>query len=401
LFDDPRPRPSEPLVDTPAAHAWFDLVRWGYETDLYTFQQPLEGRSGVRVRVEGEDLLMLSSYDYLGLIGNPRVTEAAVAAIREYGTGTGGVRLLTGTTELHLALERAIAEFKETEASITFGTGYAANLAVIPALVGPHDRVVMDSKAHRSIVDACRLSGAGVQRFVHNDVASLEERLRTPSDARRTLVVVEGLYSMDGDVCPLPAIVALKERWGAFLMVDEAHSFGALGERGRGVHEYFGIPASTVDVWSGSLSKAIPANGGFVAGSRELVVYLQHAGAPFMFSAALCPAATAAALQALRVLRAEPERLAILRENSETLRSGLRSLGYDTGMSVGCIVPVLLGSDEVAYRLARDLRRLGVLVTAVVWPAVAVGEARLRLCATAAHSTSDLDEALDAFAQLS
>lgn len=398
LFSDSQRRPQEALVDTPSARAWFELLRWGWEEDLYTFQPPLETRSGARVRVDGESLLMLSSYDYLGLIGHPRVTEAAVTAVRKYGTGPGGVRLLTGTTDLHLDLERELADFKESEAAITFNSGYAANLAVIPALVGPNDVVLLDEKAHRSIVDACRLTKANVQRFRHNDVGSLRQAARAIPNAERILIVVEGLYSMDGDLCPLPDLIALKEEIGAFLMVDEAHSFGSTGATGRGVDEYFGLPAASVDVWTGSLSKAIPANGGFVAGSRELIVYLQHAGAPFMFSSALCPGATAAAREAVRVLRAEPERLVILRDNADTLRSGLQTLGYDTGLSESCIIPVMLGSDESAYRTARRLRSLGVLASAVVRPAVPDGGARLRLCATAGQSAADLEEALDAFA---
>jgi glycine C-acetyltransferase len=400
LFRERPEAPCTPLVDTPPARAWFQLLRWGQEHDLYTYQQPLETRSGARVRVNGESLLMLSSYDYLGLIGHPRITEAAVAAAREYGTGPGGVRLLTGTTALHQELERELADFKGVEAAVTFSSGYAANLAVIPALVGPNDRVLLDSKAHRSIVDACRLTKASVSRFDHNDLSSLQAALRDPANGGRTLIVVEGLYSMDGDTCPLPDLISVKNDNGAFLMVDEAHSFGALGDTGRGVDEHFGLAADCVDVWTGSLSKAIPSNGGFVAGSRELIVYLQHAGAPYIFSSALCPAATAAALETLRVLRAEPERIELLRDNAETLRSGLCTLGYDIGDSESCIVPVMLGDDETAYRAARRLRDLGVLVTAVVRPAVPQGAARLRLCATAGHSAADLDEALDAFAAL-
>ena len=398
LFSDSPRRPQEALVDTPSARAWFGLLRWGWEEDLYTFQPPLETRSGARVRVDGQSLLMLSSYDYLGLIGHPRVTEAAVTAVRKYGTGPGGVRLLTGTTDLHLDLERELADFKGSEAAITFNSGYAANLAVIPALVGPNDVVLLDEKAHRSIVDACRLTKADVQRFRHNDVGSLRQVARAISNAERILIVVEGLYSMDGDLCPLPDLIALKEEIGAFLMVDEAHSFGSTGATGRGIDEHFELPSASVDVWTGSLSKAIPANGGFVAGSRELIVYLQHAGAPFMFSSALCPGATAAAREAVRILRAEPERLVMLRDNADTLRTGLQTLGYDTGLSESCIIPVMLGSDESAYRTARRLRSLGVLASAVVRPAVPAGGARLRLCAMASHSAADLDEALNAFA---
>jgi 8-amino-7-oxononanoate synthase len=385
------------LLDLDEARAWFALLRWGAARDLYTYQQPLEGRSGPRVCVRGKPLLMLSSYDYLGLIGHPALEAAAVEAVRTHGTGTGGVRLLTGTTELHRDLERELALFKGTEAALTFSSGYSANMAVIPALFGPRDRALVDANAHRSIIDACLLARVPLRRFRHNDADALRHALEGSAHARRTLVVVEGVYSMDGDVCPFPEIVALKRRYGALLMVDEAHSFGALGARGRGVHEHFGLDAACVDLWTGSLSKAIPANGGFVAGSADLITYLQHAGAPFIFSAALCPAAAGAARAALRVLAAEPDRIERMHQRAEQLREGLRALGHDTGASTTAIVPVIVGSDVKAYTLARRLLDQGLLVTAVVHPAVARGAARLRLCATAGHREQDIVDALDAF----
>ena len=386
-----------PLLDLDEARGWFALLRWGAARDLYTYQQPLEGRSGPRVCVRGKPLLMLSSYDYLGLIGHPVLETAAVEAIRTHGTGTGGVRLLTGTTELHRDLERDLAHFKGTEAALTFSSGYAANMAVVPALFGPQDRAFVDANAHRSIIDACLLARVPLRRFRHNDTGALRLALDRNTHARRTLIVAEGVYSMDGDVCPLPEIVALKRRYGALLMVDEAHSFGVLGARGRGVHEHFGLDATCADLWTGSLSKAIPANGGFVAGPADLITYLQHAGAPFIFSAALCPAATGAARAALRVIDAEPDRIERMRRRAARLREGLRALGRDTGTSTTAIVPVLVGGDVMAYTLARRLLDQGLLVTAVVHPAVARGAARLRLCATAGHSEQDIDDALDAF----
>ncbi len=385
------------LLDLPAARHWFSLLSWGDEEGLYTYQMPLEGRTGSRVSVLGRSRLMLSCYDYLGLAGHPSIEDAAITAVRTYGTGTGGVRMLTGTTALHRDLEREIAAFKDVEAALTFGSGYLANLAVVAALVGPRDRVLIDARAHRSLRDACVLARARVTTFPHNNVAAIERELRRASAGRRTLIVVDGLYSMDGDVCPLPELVDLKRRYGAFLLVDEAHALGVLGATGRGVHEHFGIAAGAVDVWTGSLSKAVPSNGGFIAGRRDLIVYLQHASAPFWFSAALGPAAAGAALEALRVTRREPERLEVLRRNGDALRAGLRARGYDTGNSASAIVPVLVGEDTAAWRLARRLFDEGVLVSAVVHPAVRRGAARLRLCATAAQSAADLDEALDAF----
>ena len=393
----PAPEPPDGLLDLPAARRWFALLAWGEEEGLYTYQMPLEGRTGSRVVVLGRSRLMLSCYDYLGLAGHREVEEAAIAAVRTYGTGTGGVRMLTGTTALHHDLEREIAAFKGVEAALTFGSGYLANLAVVAALVGPRDRVLLDACAHRSLHDACVLARVPVTIVPHNDVAAIERELRQAPAGCRTLIVVDGLYSMDGDLCPLPDLLYLKDRYGAFLLVDEAHALGVLGVTGRGVHEHFGLPAGAVDVWTGSLSKAVPSNGGFLAGRRDLIVYLQHASAPFWFSAALAPASAGAALEALRVARREPERLEALRRNADALRAGLRARGYDTGLSASAIVPVLLGEEAAAWRLARRLFDEGVLVSAVVHPAVRQGSARLRLCATAAQSSADLDEALDAF----
>ncbi len=388
------------LLDLERARQWLDLVGWGSRAGLYTYQAPLGGRSGPRATVRGRPMLMLSAYDYLGLIGDSRIERAAVDAVRAYGTGTGGVRLLTGTTELHRELEREIASFKGTDDALAFTSGYMATLGVISALFGPGDLVVVDSRIHRSVLDACLVARVPVSRFGHNDPESLEQVLRHRRRGQRTLVVVEGIYSMDGDVCPLPAIVDLRRRYGVHLMVDEAHSFGVLGATGRGVDEHHGVAASDVDIWMGSLSKAIPSTGGFLAGGRELMIYLQHGAAPFMFSAALCPAAAAAAREALRVLAAEPERLTRLRRNADHLRDGLADLGYDTGWSESPVIPVILGDNEAAFRLARSLLDLGIVASAVIPPAVPRGGSRLRLCATAAQTPGDLDLALDAFARL-
>jgi glycine C-acetyltransferase len=395
-----RPTPADPVVTGASSRALWAALGASVNEDLYVYQQPLEERSGPRVRVGGRGFLMMSSYDYLGLIGDTRIEDAAVAAVRRYGTATGGVRLLTGTARIHHELERELAVFKGTEAAAAFSSGYAANLAAIASLFGPRDRVLADERAHRSLIEASAIARTRLVRFRHDDPDDLRRKLESGDRARRTLVVVEGLYSMDGDVCTLPAIVELKRRFGAFLLVDESHSLGVLGRLGRGVDEHFGMEPGDVDVWRGALSKAIPSNGGFVAGSRELVLFLQHAAAPFIFSSAPCPAATASALAALRLARAEPERRLRMRRAATRLRDGLRALGYDTGASDGPIVPVIVGGDRDAYRLARDLYDRGVLATPVVHPAVAAGSARLRLCATAAHSDADVEEALSGFAEL-
>jgi 8-amino-7-oxononanoate synthase len=388
------------LLDIPAAQRWFDLLRWGAEQDLYTYQQPLDGRAGARVWVRDRSVLVLSSCDYLGLIGHPAIEQAAVAALRTHGTGTGGVRLLTGTVRLHRALEDDLAAFKGADGAVTFSSGYVANLAAIAALFGPEDRVIADAFVHRSLVDACVLARVPVRRFPHNDLAALERELVSGPPARRTLIVADGVYSMDGDLCPLPDLVELKRRHGAFLLVDEAHALGVVGRTGRGVHEHFELPADCVDIWTGSLSKAIASNGGFVAGSRALITYLQHASAPFIFSAALCPSAAGAARTALEVIGAEPDRIARLHRNASQLRQGLAERKFRTGSSTTPIVPVLVGDDVTAYRLARRLLDHDVWVTAVVHPAVPRGQARLRLCASAAHTEQDIESALNAFTRV-
>jgi glycine C-acetyltransferase len=399
FFTHARSYNSANLIDARARRV-FEMTARACEADAYPYQLPLQGRSGPMVQAEGREMMMLSSYDYLGLIGHPLVDEWAIEAIRKYGTGTGGVRMLTGTIDLHREMEKDIAAFKGTAEAITFSSGYLANLAVMAALLAPQDRVILDTLSHRSLVDACRLAGVQVQRFRHNDAASLRKELETPSDANRTLIVADGVFSMDGDICCLPELVALKKEFNCFLMIDESHASGVLGRTGRGTDEHFGIAASEVDIWTGSLAKAIPSNGGFVAVSQELAVYLQHAAAPFIFSAALCPPAVAAVRACLAILKAEPERVARLKANAEFLRCGLQDLGFDTGVSETAVIPVILGDEAAAAMCARRLRDFGIIVTPVMFPAVAQGAARLRLCVTASHTTEQLSFALDAFRKL-
>lgn len=387
------------LLDARARRV-FDMTARACEAGVYPYQIPLEGRSGPWVVADGRELLLLSSYDYLGLLGDPRVDEGAINAIRKYGAGTGGARMLTGTTDLHRELEEEIAAFKGTDTALTFSSGYAANLAALSALLAPQDRVILDSFSHRSLVDACRLAGVSLQRFRHNDPESLVQELRSGSPANRTLIVVDGVYSMDGDICRLPEIIEIKKEFGCFLMVDESHALGVIGETGRGTDEHFDIPLSDIDLWTGSMAKAIPSTGGYIAASEELAIFLQHAASPYVFSAALCPPAAGAALAGLRILRAQPERLACLKRSADFLRDGLRRLGYDVGLSETPIIPVILGDDPTAAILARRLRDLGIFVAPVMFPAVPLGSARLRLCVTAAHSHECLQIALDAFGKL-
>ncbi|MGC2161366.1 MAG: aminotransferase class I/II-fold pyridoxal phosphate-dependent enzyme [Silvibacterium sp.] len=387
------------LIDA-RARRLFENAALACSADAYPFQPPLSTRSGPMVEVDGHRMLMLSSYDYLGLIGDPRVDEAAIAAIRKYGTGTGGARLLAGTLDLHQEMEQALAEFKGTEAAVSFTSGYAANLAVISGLFGPADRVIMDVFSHRSLLDACRLAGVQVQRFEHNNPVSLRHELEHGPEANRTLIISDGVFSMDGDIACLPELIALKKEFDCFLLMDDAHASGVLGATGRGTDEHFGVPTEDVDIWTGSLAKSVPSNGGFVAVSQRLSIFLQHGSSPFIFSAAMGAPSAAAVLEGLKILKQEPERVTRLRANGVFLREGLQSLGYDTGLSQTAVIPVMLHDDARTALFARRLRDYGVLVSPVLFPAVAQGAARLRLCVTAAHTTEHLEFVLDAFEKM-
>jgi 8-amino-7-oxononanoate synthase len=389
----------EDLIDGRARRI-FEMMGQACEYGVYPYQLPLEGRSGSWGKAEGRELLVLSSYDYLGLIGDPRIDEAAIAAIRKYGTCTGGARMLTGTIDLHHQVERALADYKGTAEAITFSSGYMANLAVIAGLLTPQDRVILDALSHRSLVDACRLAGVPLQRYRHNDMDSLRHELSSGAPANRTLIVADGVFSMDGDICKLPDLVEIKRAFGCFLMIDDSHASGVLGRTGRGTDEHFGIATDEVDIWTGSLAKAVPSNGGFVAVSQDLSIYMQHAAAPFVFSAALAPASAAAILAGLAILKSEPERVARITENADFMREGLRELGYDTGLSETAIIPVILDDERTAALMAGQLRDMGIFVCPILFPAVPLGSARLRICVTAGHSIEDLEFALDGFRRL-
>ncbi len=341
---------------------------------------------------------MFSSYSYLGLIGDPRIRAAVMEAVERYGTSTGGVRLLTGTLALHHELERELAAFLGVDAAAAFSSGYDANVAAITSLFGPRDWAILDQYAHQSLQDGCRMAGCEVRRFRHNDMNDLERRLRQARNrgVERVLIAVDGVFSMDGDQARLEEILELKDRHGAFLLVDEAHALGAVGATGRGTCEARGVDPRRVDILTGSLSKGIPSSGGFVAGSNALKIYVQHGSAPYMFSAALTPPNAAAALEGIRILRDQPGRMERLRASTERLRDGVAARGLDTGATESPVVPLILGDEWRAYSWARAMLDDGLLVSAVVFPAVARGAARLRLCATAGHEPAHFDRLFEA-----
>ncbi|ADW70634.1 8-amino-7-oxononanoate synthase [Granulicella tundricola MP5ACTX9] len=368
--------------------------------DAYPFHMPLEAKAGPSVIADGHPMLMLSSYDYLGLIGDPRIDQAATEAIAHYGTSTSGARLLTGTLASHRKMEQSLADLKGTEDCLTFSSGYLANLGAIYGLFGPGDRVIIDEYCHRSLHDACRMTGVQVQRFRHNDPQSAREELQKPNTANRTLIISDGVFSMDGDICCLPDLVALKKEFGCFLLIDEAHATGVLGATGRGTDEHFGIATSEVDIWTGSLAKSIPSNGGFIAVSQEVAIFLQHASSPYIFSAAVPAASVAAIAKGVEILKSEPERVTRLRRNGDFLRAGLQKLGYDTGLSETAVIPVVLKDEARTALFARRLRDHGIIAAPVMFPAVSQGLARLRLCVTAAHTMDHLEFVLDVFRKM-
>ncbi|MEU9073987.1 aminotransferase class I/II-fold pyridoxal phosphate-dependent enzyme [Kitasatospora sp. NPDC004745] len=346
--------------------------------------------------LDGERLLMMSGYSYLGLAGDERVVAAAKAAVDVYGTGNHGVRALAGTIPLHEELEAEVARFARRERAQVFGSGYAANVGTVGALVGQGDTVLIDKYDHASIVDGCRLSGATVTRFRHNDVDHLERRLKAAAPTGVRLVIVDSVYSMDGDIAPLPELREVCDRHDALLMVDEAHALGVIGATGGGIEEHFGH-RYRVDIKLGTLSKAIPSMGGWVAGSHELIGHLRYAARPFLFSAALGPAQTGAALESLRILRREPERVTHTQTQAQRLRERLNQAGISTMDSTTAVLPVIAGSDDAAYDYATACRKAGVIGLPVVTPAVPNDLARLRIAVTARHTAADIDFAADAF----
>ncbi len=376
----------------------------------------IEGRQGPRVRIDGRDVLCFCSNNYLGLAGDPRLAEAAKAALDGYGVGAGASRLVSGTMTLHCELEDAIARFKGADAAIVFPTGYMANVGTIPALVGRGDTIYCDRLNHASIFDGCRLSGATLRVYPHRDADALDRLLRRERSGR-ALVVTDTVFSMDGDIAPLPDLVEVCERHGAALMIDEAHATGVLGEHGRGAAEHFRekgdaglfrvapcvpngetmlkeVQASFPLVVMGTLSKAVGALGGYVAGSRDLIDLIVNKARSFIYTTALPPAVCAAALAGLWIIEQEPERRAALWARTRQLHEGLRSLGFDIGATQTPITPVVVGASADAVALSKRLFDAGILAPAIRPPTVPEGTARIRLVPTAAHTPEDIDALL-------
>jgi len=365
------------------------------ENDLYYLNMPVEEiLPDSKVLLRGHVMGMYASYSYLGLVGHPRINEAAKKAIDKFGTGTNGVRMLAGTLTIHKELEETIANFKHAEAAVTYSSGYVTNLTVISSLMGRGDYVFSDKLNHASIVDGCLMSGAEFRRFRHNDMEHLEGLLKNaPADVAK-MVVADSVFSMDGDIIDLPKVLELTKKYNAWLMIDEAHSVGVLGKTGTGIEEHFGL-GDVIDIKMGTLSKTIPSVGGYIASNKDIITFLSHASRAYMFSAALPPAQAAAANEAFKVILDEPWRIEKLNENTKQFIGGLKGRGFDTMLTETAIVPVLCGDDDMAFAMTREAQHNDVFVLPVASPAVPEGLARLRATVTAAHETSEIERAMD------
>jgi glycine C-acetyltransferase len=368
--------------------------------DLLLHPRTLEGPTGARARFDGRDVINLASNNYLGLANHPRVNEAASEAALRFGAGSGAVRTIAGTMTMHHELERRFAEFKHADAALMFQSGFTSNAGTVAAILNKEDVIVSDELNHASIIDGARLSRAEIKVFPHKDAAAADALLtETARPDRRQLLVTDGVFSMDGDIAPLPDLVEVAETHGAIMMVDDAHASGVLGTGGAGTVDHFDLHGR-VDIQVGTLSKAIGVLGGFFAGPRHLIDWLQNRGRPFLFSTSAPPAVVAACIAALDVIRDEPDRLARLWSNAELLKAGLRGLGFDTGESQTPITPVITGDEEKTQAFARRLFEEGVFCPAIVFPTVSRGRARVRTIVTADHSEDDLREAIEIFGRV-
>jgi 8-amino-7-oxononanoate synthase len=371
-------------------------IEFGKKQGLYFYLEPIEELFNGHVKVKGiGEMIMLSSYSYLGLLGHSRIKEKAQSAIDKFGTGTHGVRLLAGTLSLHNELEEKIAHFYETESAIVFSSGYVANLATISTLVRRGDQVFCDKLNHASIMEGCFLSGARLVRFRHNDMDHLEDCLKKADVTKNKLVVVDAAFSMDGDIVKLPELSRICRKHGALLMVDEAHSLGVIGKTGHGIEEYFHLGPDTIDIKMGTLSKAIPSMGGYIASSLEIIELLKHNSSGFVYSASLAPPLVAAAIASFDVIEEEPERVSRLHTNMTYFRESLKKRGFNTLNSETAIVPIICGSREKAMLMARICRDRQLFIQGIPSPVVPSGTERLRAIVTAAHNTEDINYSID------
>ncbi|NLG82701.1 MAG: aminotransferase class I/II-fold pyridoxal phosphate-dependent enzyme [Bacilli bacterium] len=374
----------------------FTAAKEMIEAGVYPYFHMLTSGQDTEVIINGQRTIMIGSNNYLGLTSDPRVKQAAIEAVEKYGTGCSGSRFLNGTLDLHVELEKALANFLHKEAAMCFSTGFQSNLGIISAIAGRNDYIICDRANHASIIDGIRLSFAKVIKYNHNDMADLERALKAVPEGHGKLIVSDGVFSMEGDIVNLPDMVELAEKYGARIMIDDAHGLGVIGKNGRGTGEYYGLE-DKVDIIMGTFSKSLASLGGYIAASEEVIHYVRHVSRPFIFSASISPANAAAALAALKILEAEPERVQRLNELADYMREGFRELGITIGNSQTPIIPVMTYDDFETFLKAKQLLEEGVYVNPVITPAVRPGEALLRTSYTATHTKEQLDYALSKF----
>lgn len=369
------------------------------ETGLFVNIRTIDSPVDAWVTIDGRHLLNFCANNYLGLANHPRLKKAAQAAIDTYGIGPGAVRTIAGTLSLHVELEQQLARFKKAEACITFQSGFMANLAVIPALVGHDDVIFSDELNHASIIDSCRLSRARVVRYAHNDVDDLQRKIAETAEYGHRLIVTDGVFSMDGDIAPLDKICQVAQQHDILLMVDDAHGEGVLGQGGRGIVDHFGLHGQ-VDIEVGTLSKAFGVVGGLVAGKQSIVDWLRQRGRPFLFSSAMTVPDVAACIEATKILQESTQLVDKLWANARLFQQEMKQLGFDTGQTQTPIVPVMLGDAPLAQQFSRRLFEEGLFAMAIGYPTVPQGKARVRVMNSAAHSRADLEQALDIFSRV-
>lgn len=366
---------------------------------LYRSLRVLDDRQQASTRVDGRRVVNLSSNNYLGLTTHPKLAERAIKAIEEHGVGTGSVRTIAGTMAIHMELERRLAAFKKTEAAVVFQSGFTANAGTVSSILTKDDVIVSDELNHASIIDGCRLSRAAIKVFPHKDVAAARRILQELPGSQRKLLITDGVFSMDGDLGPLPELCALAEEFDCIMMVDDAHASGVFGANGRGTVDHFGLHGR-VDIQVGTLSKAIGALGGYVAGSRALIEFLHHRARPFLFSTSHPPSVVATCLAALDLLESEQQIIDRLWDNTRFFKAGLQRLGFNTGASESPITPVIAGEAARAMTLSDRLFEEGVFAQGIGFPTVPHGKARVRTIVTATHTRDELQFALDAFGKV-
>lgn len=363
---------------------------------IYPFFTPIQEVYGNKVKVDGKEMIMAGSNNYLGLLDHPQVQKAAQEAVDRYGVATCGSRFLNGTLDIHVELEEKLAQFMKKEAALAFSTGFQTNQGIISTLICRGDAVITDQMIHASIIDACRLSYGDVYKYKHNDMDDLEKQLSSIGNVVGKMIVVDGVFSMEGDLANLPDIVELAKKYNAQIMVDDAHGIGVMGKNGRGTAEHFGVE-DEIDLIMGTFSKSFSSLGGMVAGNKKVISYIKHFARSLIFSASITPASVATVLATLDIIQNEPERRERLWEITDKMISGFQSMGYDTGPTETPIIPVYIRNDELAFMLWKMLRENGIFTNPIVYPAVPKGEALIRTSYSATHSDEELDTVLGLF----